>query len=293
MSAERGIVFRCAGARLVGVLHEAPQAARLGVLIVVGGPQYRVGSHRQFLLLARSLAAAGIPAMRFDYRGMGDSEGDFAGFEGIDADIAAALDAFAAESPGIERIVLWGLCDAASAILFYAHRDPRVAGIALLNPWVRTEAGFAKAQIRHYYGARLFERAFWARLARGEVRLGAALGGLAAALARAAGGGRADPAAAEDATPLPERMAQGLERFGGPALLVISGRDLTAREFEDDAAASPLWRRLLAAETLTRRDLPAADHTFSRQAWREQVAAWTVEWVRGLGSADPIRQAPN
>ena len=46
-------------------------AASRGMLIVVGGPQYRAGSHRQFTLLARDVAATGVPTMRFDYRGMG------------------------------------------------------------------------------------------------------------------------------------------------------------------------------------------------------------------------------
>jgi len=55
--------------------------AACGVLIVVGGPQYRVGSHRQFLLLSRRLAAEGHPVMRFDYRGMGDASGAMRGFE--------------------------------------------------------------------------------------------------------------------------------------------------------------------------------------------------------------------
>lgn len=59
--------------------HEVP----LGLLMVVGGPQYRVGSHRQFVLLARDLAAAGIPVFPFDYRGMGDSTGQARDFEGI------------------------------------------------------------------------------------------------------------------------------------------------------------------------------------------------------------------
>jgi alpha/beta superfamily hydrolase len=45
------------------------------VLVIVGGPQYRAGSHRQFTLLARSLAEQGFAVLRFDYRGMGDSTG--------------------------------------------------------------------------------------------------------------------------------------------------------------------------------------------------------------------------
>ena len=38
------------------------------VLIVVGGAQYRVGSHRQFVRLARHLAAAGHRPGRADLR---------------------------------------------------------------------------------------------------------------------------------------------------------------------------------------------------------------------------------
>lgn len=46
----------------------------IGVLIVVGGRQYRVGAHRQFVSLARALAAAGYPAFRFDVRGTDGSQ---------------------------------------------------------------------------------------------------------------------------------------------------------------------------------------------------------------------------
>ncbi|MCC8999300.1 MAG: hydrolase 1, exosortase A system-associated, partial [Candidatus Contendobacter sp.] len=135
---ESPLIFECEGAHLLGVLHSGTLGATRGVLIVVGGPQYRVGSHRQFVLLARDLAQAGVPALRFDYRGMGDAEGEFAGFERIDADIAAAVDVFFTQVPGLQDVVIWGLCDAASAALFYAWLDPRIAGLVLLNPWLRT-----------------------------------------------------------------------------------------------------------------------------------------------------------
>ena len=138
---ERPVVFPCAGDDLCGILHPAPGPAQgVGMIVIVGGPQYRVGSHPQFLLLARELAAAGYPVLRFDYRGMGDSEGAFRGFEGIDEDIRAAIDAFCTEAPEVEQVVLWGLCDAASAAAFYGHRDDRVAGMVLVKPWVRTES---------------------------------------------------------------------------------------------------------------------------------------------------------
>jgi hypothetical protein len=74
-------------------------------------------------------------------------------------------------------------------------------------------------------------------------------------------------------------MLSGLERYGGPILFILSGRDLTAREFSDAVGASPDWRRLFADMRVCRRDLPDADHTFSRREWREQVALWTHDWL--------------
>jgi len=68
------------------------------------------------------------------------------------------------EMPTLEGVVIWGLCDAASAALFYAHQDPRVTGLVLLNPWVRTQAGEAKVYLKRYYVQRLLDRAFWKKI---------------------------------------------------------------------------------------------------------------------------------
>ncbi|HEY0584958.1 MAG TPA: hydrolase 1, exosortase A system-associated, partial [Pseudoduganella sp.] len=165
---ECALAFDCEGETLVGILSPAATAARRGVLVIVGGPQYRAGSHRQFALLARQLAAQGIPALRFDYRGLGDSSGAARTFEHVAADIRSAIDAFQAAVPGLQEVVLWGLCDAAAAALFYGRRDPRVTGLVLLNPWARSAAGLARSTLKHYYWARLRDPALWRKLARGQ-----------------------------------------------------------------------------------------------------------------------------
>ena len=277
---ETGLVFHCEDMELPGILHTGASDATRGVLVVVGGPQHRVGSHRQFILLARSLAQAGIPVLRFDYRGMGDASGAFAGFENIDADIHAALDAFSQQLPQLREIVIWGLCDAASAALFYAWRDPRVSGLVLLNPWARTEAGQARAYLRHYYLSRLISPDLWRKIWRGDFAFSAAWRSLRTMLgqARQSNADKAVAATSEQA-PLPQRMTDGWQRFQGPILLILSGDDLTAAEFRDLARASRTWRRLLAQPRVTLHEYPEANHTFSCHEWRDQVATWTREWL--------------
>jgi exosortase A-associated hydrolase 1 len=284
---ERALSFACGGEWLYGVLSlpaqaQAPQVARRGVLIVVGGPQVRTGSHRQFTLLARSLARAGIPAMRFDYRGMGDSEGAPRDFEQVQDDLRAAIDCFMAQVPGLTEVTLWGLCDGASAAAMYAPGDPRVAGLALLNPWVRTESGAAKATLKHYYRSRLLSPELWKKVASGRFDAGQAATSFVAQVRAAFG--RQAPAAqqAEDtpAAPLPERMHAALQRFGGKVLVMLSGADLTAQEFAGLSSGSHDWERLLAAPRVTCHTLPGADHTCSRREWHEQVVAWTAAWLR-------------
>ncbi len=108
MSDEQAVRFACQGEELVGILGRPAAPRALGVVIVVGGPQYRTGSHRQFTLLARHLLQEGFAVLRFDCRGMGDSGGEFPGFEHISADIAAAVDTLCEHIPAVRRVVLWG-----------------------------------------------------------------------------------------------------------------------------------------------------------------------------------------
>ena len=212
---EQAFVFPCAGETLLGIvtMPECPRAT--GVLLVVGGPQYRVGSHRQFLLLSRALAEAGYTTMRFDYRGMGDSTGEMRDFEAVNNDIAAAIDAFQATCPQVERIVLWGLCDAASASLLYwdATRDARVCGMVLLNPWVRSEATLAKTHIKHYYGQRLMQAEFWRKLLTGNLGIGSALRGFVTNWMRARQ--TTGQTSIEDVVTVPEPNDASLERLSG------------------------------------------------------------------------------
>jgi exosortase A-associated hydrolase 1 len=285
---ELALKFACRDDALYGIASVPERPAKRGVLVIVGGPQYRVGSHRQFTLLARALAAQGFAVLRFDYRGMGDSCGAMRDFERVDDDLRAAIDQFFAAVPALEEVVIWGLCDGASAALFYAEQDRRVSGLVLLNPWARSEQGLAKATLKHYYLSRVLDPQMWKKIVLLRFDYGAALKSLSGVIGTVLAGSRTRHAQPSDGTPASSapspsfhaRMQTGLARFKGKVLLVISGADLTAREFLDMANGSRAWRSLLQAPSVSRHTLDAADHTFSRRAWRDQVAGWTGDWLR-------------
>lgn len=277
---DEAIAFDCEGETLFGVLSAPAQAATTGVVLIVGGPQYRVGSHRQFVELARTLAQRGIAVLRFDYRGMGDSGGAPRDFEHIDADIRAAVDALLAHCPGLRQLALWGLCDAASAACMYAAKDERVGAMVLLNPWVRDTNTYARAQVKHYYGTRLLQKSFWQKLLRGEVRVLRSTRETAAALFRSLR--KAPRSTASPPSAFQVRMLQGLQDYRGPVLLFISGRDLTASEFCDLSRADPRWDALLREKRVQRVELNEADHTFSTRPWKNQVEESCAQWLLGL-----------
>lgn len=269
---EQPLWFGCGDDRLPAIVSRPAAPRGAAVLIVVGGPQYRAGSHRQFVQLARALAAAGHPAMRFDVRGMGDATGGLHTFEQIDADIEAALAAFARVLPADTPIVLWGLCDGASAALMAAPRlADRAAGLALANPWVRSATTLARTHVKHYYRQRLLERDFWLKLVRGGVGAAAVRGLLKNV--------RLSRRTTVDSADFRARMAAAAAAFGGPTLLLMSEHDLTAREFDEFTARDATWLAAWQRHPPQRADLADADHTFSGAEAQHAAERATLEWL--------------
>ncbi|MDX9885109.1 hydrolase 1, exosortase A system-associated [Thauera sp.] len=276
---ESAFLFGCEGEELVGLIAvpaDDVEMSAVGVLVVVGGPQYRVGSHRQFVLLSRFLAEKGIPCMRFDYRGMGDASGTPRVFEEVDDDLKAAMDEFFRQVPSLKKVVIWGLCDGASAACLYARHESRVAGLVLLNPWVKTDAGVARTFLKHYYLRRLFDPSFWKKLFSGRVSIGKSAGELVGAAKLARGTAPVEP----ENVSLPERMGAALSSGAVPFVFFLSRRDFVAREFEDVAGRVPTWQQLLKRDSCFGIQHFEADHTFSTTKAKADVACATLEQVQ-------------
>jgi exosortase A-associated hydrolase 1 len=264
---EEAVSFECGGDQLLGILTRPRGAVRTGLVILPGGMQYRVGAHRQNVLLARAVAGLGVATLRFEGRGMGDGDGLYPGFTALGPDLRAAIAALRSAAPGLTRISLYGLCDAATAIaLDWPSLDADDA--ILVNPWVRSEQTLAAAQIRSHYSRQVLSPAFWRKLLGGGVNPWAKLREFSATFARSR-----QKASGET---LADRLLAALAGSDRPLMLLLSDRDMTAAEFT--GAVLPRLPDPPPATIQVAR-IAEADHTFSRAASWQAALARIEEWL--------------
>jgi exosortase A-associated hydrolase 1 len=215
----RHVAFTCEGARLAGTLDEAGGAT--GLLIVTGGNETRAGAFSGQAQLAARIAAAGHPVFRFDRRGVGDSAGENRGFRESAADIAAALAELRAHCPALTRVVGFGNCDAASALMLAGGAG--FDALVLANPWTieGDDVTPPPAAVRARYADKLRDPKELMRLLSGKVSLVKLARGISHALRPAA-----------PPSSLAQELKAGLARFSGPVTILLAGRDRTAQAFE-------------------------------------------------------------
>lgn len=214
--------FGCDGQMLAGTLDSAPGAT--GLLIVSGGNEIRSGAFGGQADMAARIAAAGFPVFRFDRRGVGDSEGENRGFRHSAEDIAAALAAFRAIAPQITRVIAFGNCDAASALMLAG--GAQVDALVLSNPWTieDSEAGDSTPPpeaVRARYLEKLTNPGEVMRLLAGGVNLAKLARGVIHAL-------KPPPPPSS----LAQEMAAGLASFTGDVRILLATADRTAQVFE-------------------------------------------------------------
>jgi pimeloyl-ACP methyl ester carboxylesterase len=146
----------------------------LGAVLLNAGAIRRIGPNRMWVELARRWAARGVPSLRLDLEGLGDSDGDDARFSDVAElyipqlvdQVQTAIDVVEAQGVA-QRFVLVGLCSGAYWSFHGALRDERVAAAFMLNP--RTLFWDASQETVRYLRRGLFQTASWRMVLRGEV----------------------------------------------------------------------------------------------------------------------------
>lgn len=140
-SSTRRVVFPAAGGgpRLEGFLHVpgGSSATRRPAAVVCHPHSLMGGSMENGIIVAvcRALAARGIVALRFNFRGVGRSEGAFDGGRGEMEDVAGAVDLLEAEEVvDPQRLAVVGYSFGAEVGMRHAARDPRLKRIAAIAP---------------------------------------------------------------------------------------------------------------------------------------------------------------
>jgi alpha-beta hydrolase superfamily lysophospholipase len=155
----------------------------LCVVIVNTGANHHIGNHRTTVVLARGLAGAGIPSLRIDITGVGDSElrrgrrlNDVYYLPATE-DIVQAIEF--AEDLGFKDIMLFGVCSGGYLSYNTAAIDPRVKILTIVNllrfVWRDTDTltggdNISAASLESY-SQKMFKRDTWRRLVKGEINL--------------------------------------------------------------------------------------------------------------------------
>jgi uncharacterized protein len=284
-SQEIAVSFLCDQARLYGILHRPYKPSEEGILILAGRPALRSGRHRLFVLLARAWAEAGIPVMRFDHRGSGDSEGEMGTLEQTHADISAAVEAFQSNMPGMQNVVLWGLCGGAADAILYAPKDSRVHGIVLANPWIYDSrvqslaALYRRGSLYLWKVRNVFSASSRATLETNPLEQPYAGNGPGVSVSFETP--EVDQCYRSYRAPdISKRLANSLQEFSGRVLIILSGKDTGAQAFKRTTWLSLRSRQILSSKQVRTEELPEANHSLRRPEWREAAAALTLQWLR-------------
>ncbi|MDR0661773.1 MAG: alpha/beta hydrolase [Holosporales bacterium] len=129
------ITFNGPAGRLEGVYHHGA-CAKLPVALVLHPHPLQGGTmhNRVTYTLYRAFAKQGLSVMRFNFRGVGSSEGSFDSGEGEVADAAAALDWLQSVNPKGNPLLVAGFSFGAWVAMQLLMRRPEVAGFISVSP---------------------------------------------------------------------------------------------------------------------------------------------------------------
>lgn len=136
---ETPVTFQSQGQQVVGMWHQPDDHSNPvpAVVYLHGFTGNKAEAHRLFVQTARALAARGVASLRLDFRGSGDSEGEFVDMTvlGEVADAQAALAWVRARSDvDADRVGVIGMSMGGLVAAYVLGDDPSIRAAALWNP---------------------------------------------------------------------------------------------------------------------------------------------------------------
>lgn len=252
---ETPVVFKSHGEQIVGMLHVPAKRGKAcpGVVFYHGFTGNKVEAHRLFVKMARALCGAGMVVLRFDFRGCGDSAGEFSQMT-ISREIEDAHAAlrFLRSRPQVDegRIGVLGLSMGGLVAAMVLGEDPGVRAAALWAPVAdlklqikRKETPEARKQLRELgcvdYGGLAVGQAFF-----------------------------------KDAG---YRPLKAIQRTRAAVLVVQGSEDETVPPQAADDYESALKK---AKRPVVKHIVRGANHTFSSLSWETEVLHITLDWFR-------------
>ena len=252
---ETPVVFESKGQQVVGMLHLPERRGRFpAALLLHGFTGTKVEPHRMFVKISRALAEHGIASLRFDFRGSGDSAGDF-------------------EDMTIRSEIL----DSLEAIKFLArHKSVNSRRLALIG---LSMGGAVGAHVVAREKHRIQSLVLIAPVAEGEGILDEL--STPEAVSSLAETGITDQDGNLVGVPFIRQFAdmrplREVVKSQCPVLLIHGSKDLTV-----PVSHTEMYEHVLQAHkrVVKKVIVPGADHTFNKHIWETRVITETVDWL--------------
>jgi len=284
------------GNSLIGVVTEPAHVSlavdRPAVLLLNAGGIHRSGPHRLYVKIARSLTAAGFIVLRFDFSGIGDSQGRteyISPRKGFTLDTLQAMD-YLQRTRKVNHFILLGICYGGVIAYETALCEQRVIGTILINPQGFTfYAGYNltdyQSRLAGYYSSRfvVFPAASWRRVTRfitGQTEYRRVFKTLAITLVRLF-------VPTRGMKPEVVRIREGfklLAERGVNLLLIYSNRDPGMVELK--VIFGSRFRQLYRDRNFGLIVVKKADHLFTLLKNQDLVVTQVLQWVKAAWTKD-------
>jgi len=303
-----------AGQRLFGTLHlpGTPNRALPAVILLSPGVKMRVGPGRLYVPLTELMNSLGYTVLRFDFHGLGDSEGELN--ETLLADVYNHIEVgryvgdtlsairWLREQHGCKRFMLGGLCGGAITALLAAERDKSVDSLLSLGMTVTLASNAAtpakyltRAQLdsrRQGYYRRLLQPKSWLRLLTFQSEYGVIWRSMKRLFIKEpapAAKPASSTAAIEqrgNANPLfPPAYFAFLQR-GGKALMIFSEKDRLQSEYEEKFVAFHQQQLTDYQRQIDQHVIPGANHVLSFHEWRDEMLVKARTWLSSRAASE-------